>query len=152
MCDYRSWAVERYPKESDREKRKELVLKTLKIEKVKEDELLLEAMELYKELIENIHLRALSAARIAMNATIDFLENVDYTLKTKSGGLVYTPKMVLESLNNLEVARSNFEKIEQRIRHSVKDTGKVRGAGGGEIGVFEDPTEEVKAYYGQNDG
>lgn len=103
------------------------------------DEELQAAIDLYKErVVINFDTLMLDAAEHAARQTIDFLMNVDYTLRDSRGNFIYKPIEVMKTIKEVGTTLDELQKIRERAQNGQKAaTGKVRG--GGEVGSREDP-------------
>lgn len=131
--------LENYPKA----KRKQMALEFAdlrgKENSVDNDVELQDAIEMYKDLLENssISLQTLRAMRHARQAMNDYLEGVDFTKTDKNGQLVHSVKSVNDNIIGMPKSQTAMDEMEEKVRQEMLDTFEMRG--GAEKGVDEDP-------------
>lgn len=93
------------------------------------------AIEKYKELQETRALKLLNSANGAIDKIRLFYDGLDFTEEDSNGKLKHDPNRVLTSINGLSKTLESLEKLEKRVKQSLKQDLGVRGDGEG--GFFE---------------
>lgn len=108
------------------------------------DKDLQEAIDLYSErVVKTFDMEMLDAAEHAARQTVVYLRNVDYDRRDIKGNLLYTPKIVMSTIADIDGLLSDLAKVRERIiKNEKKNVSKVRG--GGEVGSREVPKRDVR--------
>jgi len=131
LCDYKS-IYNTYPSEIKEERIIEDVFKG----KYKPDKLVLVAIDKFKELNNTFNMRFLQSARRALEESMAYYNNVDYTLKDTKGKFIYNIKEVTNSIKDCSGVLDTLDKLIDKVskEQQLKES-KQRG--GGEGGFFE---------------
>ena len=93
------------------------------------------AIEKYRDLQETRALKLLKSANNAIDKIRLFYDSLDFTEEDSNGKLKHDPNRVLTSINGLSKTLESLEKLEKRVKQSLKQDLGVRGDGEG--GLFE---------------
>lgn len=101
-----------------------------------------DAIEMYKELIENSSssLQTLRAMKYARHAMDEYLETVNFTAKDEQGRLVHSVKIVQDNIIGMPKAQAALDEMEEKVKREMLDTFEMRG--GADKGVAEDPDDD----------
>jgi len=146
MIDIRSFAVQRFPNVREDQKRHDIVRPTLKlIEGWKPSQAVEDGADFYRENHESPSVKMLKGGFSAINVTIDFLQNVDYTLQDSKGRPVYEPKEVMGYLSDIQLQKKNLDALWQEVLRDINLGGRPKG--GGSLNIFENPDTQVIENY-----
>ena len=115
MEHYRSYFVERYPK--DEITRDKEVRKALGLEDWKPSDYVIEARKEYREYTNDLYRRMIRASRIAAEETITYLENVDYDRRDNRGRFLYDTKTVFATIKQMREAIVDLDELEKDIKN-----------------------------------
>lgn len=95
----------------------------------KEDKLIQEAVELYKELTNTTASILLDSIRQTIKNLRHELESVNFSERTNSGSLVYSFSMITSTLDKLISLSDKLVKAEKILNEEIKEQSKMRGSG-----------------------
>jgi len=145
MVHYKSWAIEKYPLDTQWDDRDAEVRERLKLTDWKPDKKVKEAIEVYRWFMDQeTDVRLLRSAYAAANATITYFENVDYDKRDSKGNFLYRPTEVLRALKEVKQIKNNLEEMIEALRLGASG-GRMKG--GGVKNVFEDPDRKTYNDY-----
>lgn len=122
--------------DSDR-KEKEIIARVFRGEEYKPDELVTQAMEMYKEFFYEASpgLTYLEDARTAAENTKKFLKDVDLSERTDKGMLILKPRDVTSALKDTGEVMKALAQLENKVHEELFETNKSRA--NREINEFE---------------
>lgn len=101
------------------------------------DDVVLEAIENYKEMVETPTMAYLRDARNAVNKLRDYFRTADLAAVDDHGNPLYDAKKFMETLQKSEGLISTIQNLEEKARQEQEQESRIRGGEG--KGVFEDP-------------
>lgn len=94
----------------------------------KPSELLLEAMEIYKQHTVTVSQKLLNDALVAANTVGTFLRTVDLTEEDDKGRAKYNVSQITAALKNLEGIVNTIQTLQKKVEQEIVENGKARGA------------------------
>ncbi len=95
--------------------------------KVKFTEDLLTAIEKYKEMSYSFNMRYYEANKNALNKTMDYLNNIDYSQIDVKGNLIYNIKTVTDTVKNCASILASLTALEEKVNAEQLTNNKTRG-------------------------
>jgi len=131
LVDYKS-PYSAYP-----EDKREKAIKTdfISIDSWEPDELILEAIDKYKEFQRTTSMRLLDGAKAASDKLTDYFNNIDFALMDDNRKPVYTAKDVAANLKSVGAIVESLEKVEDKIKKEISTSSTI--IGGGTEGAYE---------------
>ena len=106
------------------------------------DEQIKEACMLYDKLQETLSSKLLVSARKGVQKIKDFIESIDLNERDKSNKYVMNPSSLQKTINELGSTVAGLKKLEDIVKKEQAEDSRIRG--GGEVGMFEDPDDDLK--------
>ena len=137
ICDYKSV----YRKYSAGE-RHNLILEDVSLPDTWEvDDKVKEAVDKYLELHYTSSMRMLDATEAACEKLRQYFETVDLTAVDDHGKPIHNAKDLRANIEAIPKIIQAMKKIREEVEKELSESSYIRG--GGEIGIFEDPSREV---------
>ncbi len=95
--------------------------------KIKFDSDLLAAISRFKEMSYSFSMRYYEANQNAINKTMDYLNNVDYSQVDNKGNLLYNIKTVTDTVKNCSAILASLSTLEEKVHSEQLTASKVRG-------------------------
>lgn len=107
------------------------------------DELVLEAIQKFKDFQHTVNSRLLKAAFKAADKLVEYFENVDFSKVDHNGRPVYSADSLMNNLEKLARVTRSLKLLEDEVLREQAEATLARG--GSEIGEFEipDPDDEI---------
>lgn len=139
MYDFRS-PFENYP---DREREQEaLRASELTKGKIESDGDIWAAIRMYEKLMEKVSptLSSWRKMKTTVQTLEDYLENVDMTERTDTGGKVHSIKEIQDGIKGMPSTHKSLIEMEEQVKKEMMDDSGLRG--GATKGGDEDPDED----------
>lgn len=124
-------------KEEDRE---EVVKKDFMPEGWEPDNLILKAIEKYKDLKQTTNSRLLRSAKKAAEKLSEYFDSVDFNIKDSNGKPVFSSRDLASNLKEVAGIVKSLNMLEEMVKREQMESSKVRG--GGEVGMYEIPSDD----------
>lgn len=105
------------------------------------------AIDKYREATETTISRLLVGAKSAAEKLAEYFHNVDFSLLDAQGKPIYSAREVSTNIGSVGNIVKSLNSLEEMVRKEQLETSVVRG--GGEIGFFENPMDDID--YGTGD-
>lgn len=141
LLDFHS-PLENYGKEARKTMALEFAGMPDKETEIDNDADLQDAIEMYKELLENssTSLQTLRAMKTARKAMDEYLEAVDFKKVNDRGDLIHSVQQVQNNIIGMPKAQAALDEMEEKVKREMLDTFEMRG--GAQKGVGEDPDSD----------
>jgi hypothetical protein len=132
LCDESTDNPYRAYKEEERER---IVLKDFMDVNWKPDDMVLDAMEKFKELRQTTNSRLLRSAKKAAEKLSEYFDSVDFNIKDNSGRPVFSSRDLASNLKEVAGIVKSLNLLEEMVRKEQMESSNIRG--GGDIGLYE---------------
>ncbi len=105
------------------------------------DELVEQGVRKLESLYESPSSRLLAGALVAADQLAGWFKNIDFSKLDESGKQIYSARELSSNLGAVGNIIKSLKHLEKQVRQEQLDDNVARG--GGEIGIFEIPTEET---------
>lgn len=118
------------------EKRREEIINSIFDGNWKEDDVIKEALEFYKERQKTVSLKLLEDARTSVDKLSTFISNINYNEKDKNGKPIHDIKKVSGTFSDLSSIIETLNKLEEKVKKELEALSEARGKS--EKNIFED--------------
>jgi len=104
------------------------------------DELVLKAIEKYKDLKQTTNSRLLRSAKKAAEKLSEYFDSVDFNMKDAGGKPIFSSRDLAANLKEVAGIVKSLNTLEEMVKREQMESSKVRG--GGEVGMYEIPSDD----------
>lgn len=122
------------------EEREQIILKDFMGSEWVPDELILKAIEKFKDLKQTTNSRLLRSAKKAADKLSEYFDSVDFNVRDSSGRPVFSSRDLASNLKEVAGIVKSLNMLEEMVRKEQMESSNIRG--GGDIGLYEIPRDD----------
>lgn len=122
------------------EERIQVLLKDFMTVDWQPDEVVLQAVEKFKDLKQTTNSRLLRSAKKAAEKLSEYFDSVDFNVKDSHGKPVFSSRDLAANLKEVAGIVKSLNTLEDMVRKEQSESSNIRG--GGEVGMYEVPRND----------